>query len=130
MSTARDDYPYWPAPSDRRFSAEGSWHWSRAMDEIDRLRAENVQWQDRLDALNAQWLERNANLRAELDAERTVRKQLAASRDAMVATMSFLASVIRCGEPFTPEVSAAVANFYTRWDTLLAASDALDKGGE
>lgn len=37
--TAREDYPYWPAPADRRFSAEGAWHWSRAMDEIDVLRA-------------------------------------------------------------------------------------------
>lgn len=36
--SARDDYPYWPAPDDRRFSAEGSWHWSIAMEEIDRLR--------------------------------------------------------------------------------------------
>lgn len=37
--SARDDYPYWPAPDERRFSAEGCWHWSRAMDEIDLLRA-------------------------------------------------------------------------------------------
>lgn len=37
--SARDDYPYWPAPDERRFSAEGAWHWSIAMDEIDRLRA-------------------------------------------------------------------------------------------
>ena len=36
--SARDDYPYWPAPNDRRFSAEGAWHWSVAMDEIDRQR--------------------------------------------------------------------------------------------
>ena len=41
--TARDDYLYWPAPDERKFSAEGAWHWSRAMDEIDHLRAEVAQ---------------------------------------------------------------------------------------
>lgn len=66
-------------------------------------------------------------LAAELAAERTVRKQLADMRDPMVATVSFLTSVIRCGEPFTTEVRAAVGNFYTRWDVALEASDALDK---
>ena len=31
------------------------------------------------------------------------------------------------GEPMTPEVKQAIKNYYTRWDTLLAASNALDK---
>ena len=99
--------------------------------EIDRLRAEN----ERLRAENERlremvpgsWDKCRDDLEHQLDAERTVRKQLAASRDAMVATVSFLASVIRCGEPMTPEVKQAIKNYYTRWDTLLAASNALDK---
>lgn len=44
--SARDDYPYWPAPDERRFSAEGAWHWSIAMDEIDRLRAQISHYQN------------------------------------------------------------------------------------
>lgn len=99
--SARDDFPLTPR---LRYDPHGQ-TWQAMCDEIDRLRGE-------------------------LDAERTVRKQLAASRDAMVATVSFLASVIRCGEPMTPEVKQAIENYYTRWDTLLAASDALDKDGE
>lgn len=50
-------------------------------------------------------------------------RAVVANRDAMVATVSFLASVIRGGEPYTPEVNAAVSNFYERWDRILAAGE-------
>lgn len=39
--------------------------------------------------------------------------------DALRSTISFLSSVIRCGEPYTPDVQQAVENAYERIDLLL-----------
>ena len=64
------------------------------------------------------------NTRAELETlqtqiDNTVKEKLQPHRDAMVATVSFLSSVIRGGESFTPEVKQAIDNYYTRWQMIL-----------
>ena len=38
--------------------------------------------------------------------------------DALRSTISFLSSVIRCGEPYTPDVQQAVDNAFTRLDRM------------
>lgn len=40
--------------------------------------------------------------------------------DALRSTVSFLGSVIRCGEPMTHDVQQAIDNFHSRMDALLA----------
>lgn len=40
--------------------------------------------------------------------------------DAMRSTVSFLTSVIRCGEPMTHDVQQTIDNFHSRMDALLA----------
>lgn len=92
-------------------TAISEWIYSRKqlVDEIATLRAELAKFP----MSPAQLQDRAETRQALLDCADEVAK-LQSHRTALRATISFLASVIRAGEPFTPEVEQAVLNAYER----------------